>query len=206
MLEAFVITRKGRTIFKKVLSPNGVLTADVYRELNSIVQPKKVLLFAGFDKPNEIFHKPRLTGGVFDLKLVSDYPRGADPESMIKEKATFKESKRKSREHNASVLAEMVGRILYVLEHEDDLEYSAERAEMLGRFIFKQDPKTFHKFATEVLEHTEGPRGFIGAEPTTSEQFRQIYRYYDSAGPRYRAAPQKFLLTEQEANDLEFLL
>jgi hypothetical protein len=176
-MEALQIQSKatGKLAFQVMLTPRGVATTDVYAALNQAVAPLRVLLYAAFDKINEIFHRPRITGGLFYYELVTSYPSGMDPFIMIREKLAFKAQKRAIREHNSQALAAMVGKLL-----------------------FQKSPQTFRALADEVVNKVGRTEPFWGGTPTTEEQMRQLLRYYNVDGPGYRAAPLGFKLNPEQ--------
>lgn len=176
-MEALQIRSKstGQLAFHVMLTPRGIATADAYAALNRAASPLRVLLYAAFDKPKEIYHKVRMMGGLFYYELVTTYPWGMDPFNMIREKLVFKEQKRALREHNSQILAAMVGKLLY-----------------------QKSPQTFRALAQEVVNTVGRSEPFWGGTPITDEQMRQLLRYLDKDGPGYRARPLGFKLNPEQ--------
>jgi hypothetical protein len=148
-----------------------VQTKDVYDALNKASAPHKVLLFGAFDKVHEIYHAPRLSGGRFYLQLVHGYGNDMNPYQMIENKLIFKAQKRANREHNSQVLAILVAKLLY-----------------------QKSPQTFKALAQELILTMPKSSPFWGALPSTVEQQRQLFRYYEVGGPNYRPSPAPFHL------------
>jgi hypothetical protein len=176
--EPFSVFFQDRKVYETVLPQFGVSTRDVYDAFNRVAKPKKVLLFSRFAKSSEIFHKPRLSGGQFNLVLVPDYPKDTDPVTMIHNKLEFKNYKRVAREHDSRLLAELVGMELY-----------------------RENPKTFHVIVENVLGKHDGKHtlNFMAGMPANHDMFRQLYRYYNPAGPEYRPSPSAFAIPERDS-------
>lgn len=172
-----------KLIFRASLPEFGVQTKDVYDALNMAAAPKKVLLFAAFDKVNEIYHKPRLSGGRFYLQLVHGYSHDMNPYQMIENKLIFKAQKRINRQHNSQVLATMVAKLLY-----------------------QKSPQTFQALTQELILTMPKSTPFWGGLPTTAEQQRQLFRYYEVGGPNYRPTPGPFRLHAEQQDMLSHII
>ena len=172
-----------KLIFRASLPEFGVQTKEVYDALNAAAAPQKVLLFAAFDKVDEIYHKPRLSGGRFYLQLVPGYGRDMNPYQMIENKLAFKAQKRANRQHNSQVLATMVAKLLY-----------------------RKSPETFRALTQELILTMPQSTPFWGGLPTTAEQQKQLYRYYEVGGPNYRPTPAPFHLKMDQQNMLSHII
>ena len=172
-----------KLIFRASLPEFGVLTEDVYDALNAAAAPRKVLLFAAFDKINEIYHRPRLSGGRFYLQVVPSYGNDMNPYQMIENKLVFKAQKRTNREHNSQVLAILVAKLLY-----------------------QKNPQTFQALAQELILTMPKSSPFWGALPSTAEQQRQLFRYYEIGGPNYRPTPAPFRLSGDQQGMLSHII
>lgn len=184
-MEPFELRNKSnkKLIFRATLPEFGVQTKDVYDALNMAAAPQKVLLFAAFDKLNEIYHRPRLSGGQFYLQLVPGYGRDVNPYQMIENKLIFKAQKRANREHNSQVLGMMVAKLLY-----------------------QKSPETFEALTHELILRTPRSHPFWGALPVTAEQQRQLFRYYELGGPNHRPLPAPFRLSVDQQSFLSHVI
>lgn len=181
-----VLTIKDNKTHKTIIeipvsSTVGLRTLDVYYLLNNIASPNKVLLHSSTAKGNDIYHRIRISGGIYYLTLVPYYPEDMDPITMTQNKAKFKKVKRANRAHDINVLVNLVGKALYDVS-----------------------PQTFMELARQVTASRQ--RGeFWGGVPQTELQMHELVRYLDSNGPEYTPPPLPLkvpltMVTEAKSN------